>query len=473
MKRRATCMETTQEWKAILSTLPSLSSPPGIQSEDDPFRCEDVIFPSTFEVVAQTVEDYQRKWQQLDDRKIVTDSGKASEDRPVELGDQEQQEKDESKKKRAWGGWRFVEDRLRLPHCFDYKGMGSEPDDSGSGERVLTLSSLAAHEENPETTSYEKELWKMFKSIPSSNELEEIARVGAQLPCSIDLQQRMFATMSKHSPPDRYLLARLRTADRHGLPPGQLPRNMDGSIPAPSVSTLRFECWRKQPRRLPSPDPNRMVIEFTTDQTLLDFHLALVQMQEDVLWEDASGIKETPSGCFFLEGEFYIHGDVDYATPLIEWIDGGNDEPNPVRRGYLGMSSMEPISRKPMKDAHLKDLPLRLGFRYYHACHGDVETNVFLIDRRLTWTSPIRYPILHDIWTPYNRVPFCDACGTFNAAYVTSSALVETDEARRSLCEPCRVLLQIPKDQLDLYAAYRDETAMSSSFLPKSKRNPY
>jgi hypothetical protein len=68
-----------------------------------------------------------------------------------------------------------------------------------------------------------------------------------------------------------------------------------------------------------------------------------------------------------------------------------------------------------MKDAHLKDLPLRLGFRYYHVCHGDVETNVFLIDRRLTWKSQIRYLILHDIWTPYNRVPFCDACGTFKS----------------------------------------------------------
>jgi hypothetical protein len=216
-----------------------------------------------------------------------------------------------------------------------------------------------------------------------------------------------------------------------------------------------------------------MVIEFTADQSLLDFHLALVQVQDDVLWEDGVGIKETPSGCFFLEGEFYTHGDVDYSRPLIEWIDGGTDEPNPVRRGYLGMSSMEALQGKPMKNMLLKDLPLRLGFRYCHVCHGDVETNVFLVDRSLKWRSQIRYPILHDIWTPYNRVPFCDACSTFNAAYITSSTLVETDKTRRLLCETCRRLFKIPKDQLDLYAAFRDEPAMSSSFLPKSKRNAY
>jgi len=487
MKRKApsTSAQTTEEWKAIFAvTSFHPPRPTGTtDDDDDPFDCSDVRFPSTFELVEQSVKEYQKRWEQLDERKVkpvektIQDTfGKEEEENDEEEDpekDPTRQEAESTRKKRPWGGWRFMEDRLRLPHCFDYMGVGIEPEDDGTGDRVLTLSGLRTHDhsQQPDTTSYEKELWKLFRNIPSSMELQAHARSGAQLSNSIRLQKSIFDAMNKHNPPDRHLLARMRTADRHGLPPPEIPRREDGSIPVPDTPTLRFECWRKQPHRRPSPDPNRMELEFTSDQTLLDFHMALVQMQEDVLWEDAVGKEETPSGCFFFEGEFYSHGDIDYSTPLTEWIDGGNQEPNPVRRGYLGISSETPFQKKSMKNVLLKDLPLRLGFRYYHVCHGDVETSVFLTDRRVTWESHIRYPILHDIWTAPNRVPFCDACGTFNAAYITSPTLVETDETRRLLCEHCRELLNIPRDKLALYAAFRDEAMLSSGFLPKGKRD--
>lgn len=477
MKRRATCQETAGEWKALLAL--SASTPRYTPRRDDtpndwslsddtmyydPFDCSDVLFPSTFKLVEETVEENRRKWQQLDSRKVVTDPEKLEE---TTTG---------PKRKRAWGGWRFVQDRLRLPHAFDYAGVEPEPEDDGTGDRVLDLSNLHGSEDvenGPPTTSYEKELWKLFKSIPSAKELEQKARQGAQLLSSVAMNEQISETLKK-SDVDRHALCRFRAADRHSLPTLASAKEVDGSVALPNVSTLRFECWRQQPRRQLASDPNRAVLEFASNQTLLDLHLALVQLQNDILWEDNVGIKGPASGCFFLEGSFYTHGDIGYAQNLIDWIDGkGLNGQNPVRRGYLGISSLGPLGANPMKNMLLEDLPLRLGYRYYHICHGELETSFFLTDRRLSWKqSRIEYPILHDVWGVAGSgvLSFCDACNSFNTAYITSSRLIESDHTRRLLCEPCRELLNIPKGHLDLFPVFRGEKALSGSFPPKDKQ---
>jgi len=275
--------------------------------------------------------------------------------------------------------------------------------------------------------------------------------------------------MKVPNPPDAHLLSRMRMADRHGLPPIVPPRNPDGSLAAPDTATIRFECWRRQLRRNPSPDPSRLVLEFLTEQTLLDLHSSLIQLAEDDLWDNAVD-ETTPSGCFFIEDIFYANGQVDYSKPILDWIDAGSDKPHPARRGYLGMSSLETIPVKSMKDTRLGDIPLRLGYRYYHACHGDVETAIFAVDRRWGWRSSIPYPILHDIWTPPGNIPLCDACKTHTVAYITSTSCQVTDQKRRLVCDYCRRLLQIPSESLHLYASWRDESILSANLDLSTKR---
>jgi hypothetical protein len=92
--------------------------------------------------------------------------------------------------------------------------------------------------------------------------------------------------------------------------------------------------------------------------------------------------EDEESGCFFIEDNFYLVGPVDYAQPILDWIDGYGSKPNPARSAYLGISAQTPLKTyKGMKDIQLGQVPFRLGLRYYHVCHGDVETSVMLTDR--------------------------------------------------------------------------------------------
>ena len=482
MKRRVSCVETADQWKAVLELsqvqLPSVDTTDTTGGKDDPFDCSDVAVPPTFELVEQVVKENQLRWKQLDERKLAPS--------PASKDEEEEEEEEENasgsnrrkvrfqegpaKKKEKKGGWRFVEDRLRLPYNFDYATVGPEPQDDETGERVLSLASLLREDPTQQSTSsYEQELWKLFASIPSVKQLEQEASAGAQLEHTMALQKEITTMMEERHPPDAHLLVRMRMADRHGLPPPTTaPRNEDGSPRMPDSATIRVECWKRQPKRHPTPDPCRLVLEFLADQTLLDLHSTLVQMAEDDLWDDGTKESETPSGCFFIEDKFYIHGSVDYAKPIIDWIDAGSDKPHPARRGYLGLSSLEMLETKPMKDTRLSEIPMRLGYRYYHACHGDVETSFCVVDRRWTWKAPTTpYPIIHDIWTPSSNLPVCDACKTYTAAFITSATCPGSGCQRRTLCNACRQQLKV---RVHLYSAWRDEANLSTSLGVQSRR---
>ena len=304
--------------------------------------------------------------------------------------------------------------------------------------------------------------------MPSAQQLEDEARQGAQLPHTLALYQEVQASL-RHEPdaPDCHLLLRMRMAHRHGLPPPPPPSlpNHNNRNNTNGVATIRFECWRRQPKRQPSPDPYRMVVEFRADQTLYDVHVTLMGLAEDDLWDEDV---ESSSGCFFIEDSFYIYGNIDYAKPILDWIDAGNSgQPHAARRGYLGITTMEPLQRRPMKETRLGDVPMRLGIRYYHACHGDVEIAVCMVDRRWTFAGSQLYPVIHDIWTPQFNVPLCDACQTCTAAFVASIIM---NQERHLLCETCRRLLKIPQESLQLYSAWRDEPILSMSLAAKAKR---
>jgi hypothetical protein len=82
-----------------------------------------------------------------------------------------------------------------------------------------------------------------------------------------------------------------------------------------------------------------------------------------------------------------------------------------------------------MRDAVIRDIPFRLGIRYYHVCHGDVETAIIVTDKRLVPQScsnqqqqqQQHYPLLHDIWTSPYPMPFCDGCRNHTAMYVMAA----------------------------------------------------
>jgi snRNA-activating protein of 50kDa MW C terminal. len=81
-----------------------------------------------------------------------------------------------------------------------------------------------------------------------------------------------------------------------------------------------------------------------------------------------------------------------------------------------------------MDQVTLGDIPMRLGIRYVHVCHGDVETSVFLSDVTMRMKDEIieksQYPLLHDIWTTstsslVHGVGVCEGCHHCPAVVLT------------------------------------------------------
>jgi hypothetical protein len=206
-------------------------------------------------------------------------------------------------------------------------------------------------------------------------------------------------------------------------------------------------------------------------------------MAEDDLWNTTSTGTSTPeevandqAGCFFIDDEFYTTGSVDYAGPIRKWIDG-RGPPNPARRGYLGIAVSKtnntktntnpPLQEKSMQETALSQVPFQLGIRYYHVCHGDVETAIMAVDRRLLLapsckvSSSSMYPLIHDVWTPSYPTPTCDACRHYPAMYVTSASCDNTDGGPRALCESCCTQLRLPPASVTLHSIWRNQSDLS------------
>jgi hypothetical protein len=535
--------------------------------EDDPFSCKCIAVLPTHDIVENALKEYANEWKQLDDRKVNKAAKVSTKD--IELNDDEDDDEDDgnisvnnaiattnatktTKTKRHAGGWRSMDDkRLSLPERFNYAGGGPPPDDgysAGGGDRVISL-------DNPtQTLSYHKELWKLFNSIPTYRQLEDMARSGNQVNNTLRMYQETHAV--KAGTADYHALSRLRMPDRHGLPPYYVQssskqrlitttttnnnnNNNNNNSQTDTTSTITFEIWRRQPKRGAPSDCHRMVLEFRACQTLWDLHMILSQMAEDELWNavvaagagagdnntctenenddtdiaitntnsnsnsnsnsnngndedenDNDGGEDThqheqPSGCFFIENNFYKTGSVDYTKPIMNWIDNNSNKPNPIRRGYLGISSSIPITNdKTMKDTKLSQVPFRLNIRYYHACHGDVETAVMLVDRKLIHFNrdqndsddKVVYPLIHDIWTAPRvpAVPLCDACQIYQAVFVTSTDCNTTDGGPRAICHECCTdlkLLEKEKQSVKLIIPWRNQADLSNRIAREHDKN--
>ncbi len=494
--KSSTEQKPTKRKRNLSTFLSSYSSNHGTSSGPvaDPFDCSSLVVLSTHDLVENTIQHYAEEWKRLEDRKI---SPKQNEKESVASTGSAG---DDSRKKRRntnyGGGWRAVEDKLTLPDGFHYNQKSSDDDlkeydapvpETYQGDVVMSM-------KNPtQRLSYHGALSELFHSIPSCEELEEEARRGHRVENTLKVFQETFDSTRSF---EMYTIARLRLPDRHGLPePSSLEQRKERKI---LDSTMLFEFWRKHPRGCMTLGCHRMIAEFHPSQTLWDVHVLLCDMAEDQLWEGRCGDRndstansnkagdceggdredtlQNLSGCFFIENIFYKTGSVDYAKPIIEWIDGGQtSDPECIRRGFLGLDASDfAKSTKAMKSTKLGQLPLRLNMRYFHACHGDVETTVMLIDRRMICQKqnddqhkPISYPILHDVWmSPHSpAVPACEVCQNGQAVFKTSIDCNTTDGGPRSLCQECCQDLKLLKKErhaVKLYREWGDQAFLSS-----------
>eukprot|EP00553_Chaetoceros_curvisetus_P011345 CAMPEP_0204636684 /NCGR_PEP_ID=MMETSP0717-20131115/34593_1 /ASSEMBLY_ACC=CAM_ASM_000666 /TAXON_ID=230516 /ORGANISM="Chaetoceros curvisetus" /LENGTH=234 /DNA_ID=CAMNT_0051655813 /DNA_START=45 /DNA_END=749 /DNA_ORIENTATION=- len=161
-------------------------------------------------------------------------------------------------------------------------------------------------------------------------------------------------------------------------------------------------------------------------------------------------IKPCP-GYFFIEDTFYTVGDVDYVTPILQWL---NEDLPPVkskkgtlkksRKRHLGIPDVE-LKRARMQDVKLGDLSMRLAHRYVHVYNGDCETAIFFTDVAMRMKDEHvergEYPLVHDIWTNstsslVHNPTICHGCEHCPAVVLTLEDEL-TDGGPTPLCADC------------------------------------
>jgi hypothetical protein len=525
---------TTDTTSSIATHTDQQKHPP----EEDPFDCTSLAVPPTFDLVKDVATDFVQQWRDLDERKVVADGVVVDQHHPADDplvvdGADNDEAQGPRKKPRVETAAEaaassvlarpvWYDRHVRLPENFDYASRQSEPPLAQPGDdRVISLT------DPNQLLSYHEELWNLFRSIPTVAQLEEdvvAAAATATVPeeesahnsgCMQHTQKllnEITDTLVVYPRLDGHALSRLRYNDRHDpVPP--LPPAMQSATTTTTAKatddicnftpTIRFECWRRQPRRGTTPDPHRMVLEFAGSQTLLDFHWAIVELSEDFLWSSSNhttntdtaattdstdttttGAATTPrnahdsSGFFFLEGVFYTTGSVDYTSPILTWLQSGSRKEQDQRAAHLGLprvtvtsSSDVPVVMHAMADTRLEDLSLRLGIRYLYCCHGDVECSILCTDRRLVpKSSTTRYPIVHDIWMPSYLIPECEACRHRVAVIATSTECQQTG-GHVALCEDCSRQLQLQTlapDEVQEYSVWRSQADLSAGAASES-----
>lgn len=187
-------------------------------------------------------------------------------------------------------------------------------------------------------------------------------------------------------------------------------------------------------------------------------------------------------GYFFIEGTFYTNGDIDYVTPIIQWLDEEvrsepkNNENNNKkkrkytktappsvirsRREYLGIKRDLDLKVIAMKDAKLGDIPFRLACRYVHVFNGDCESALFFSDVSMRMSNENvkeeHYPLIHDIFTTTTSMStihessICQGCDRGSATVMTLSDEM-TDGGPTLLCPLCFAKIHYGKDGELLY----------------------
>jgi hypothetical protein len=455
-------------------------------ADHDPFDCSDLIIPETKELVQKVLKRHIQDWRDLDSRIVLEQEGCDDGDGNHFIGGKKRQREDQESTSDNGHGesnqdgdffssschWKNSNhaNRVRLPDFFDYETKGpcpcplTAPRRRGQKRRqVVSLEDPSKH------LDYEVELWKIFQKVPLEKEIEDDAVQGSICTHLLELKEEIDQGYREYSRLDGHALSRLRKKDLHHWPrlrrttrhKGKKNDSVEDRLDEIDCATVKFEFWRRQVKRFGS-DPNKCEMEFLSTQTLLDVHKAIVDCTQDELFD--KGLASTnqqvlsgdnsndgqveddlatlSSGFFFIEGIFYSIGDVDYVTPVTSWLNDHLERPNKSnrktvnrnkgndRKSFLNIHSGEntTLDQKKMDQVTLGDIPMRLGMRYVHICHGDVETSVFVSDITMRMKDEItkrsQYPLLHDIWTTstsslVHGVGVCEGCHHCPAVVLT------------------------------------------------------
>jgi snRNA-activating protein complex (SNAPc), subunit 3 len=384
----ATLREFRADWRILqeavtrsLRVCESLPNRPA--SLDDPFDCKDLLIPPLHTLVDQLADESVHRWKTLDHRKVVGDG-----ERP-----------------------QWYQRRVRLPENFRFD---REPEENpATDERVISL-------ENPaDTLPYSSELRKLFAQVPTIAKLREKTFRGHGL-------HRVAAIVEGDNGNAR---KRLRLSQQHDVVP-QSAR--------PLVATMRIECWKKRPSSESVTDKNRLVLEFSETQTLLDVHIALVTIAAVA----HRGETADEQGFFLIEGIFYVSTETLSLSSIVDWLK--LDE---IRSKHAGID-ISSIIVKNMVDTNLCDLKCRLGVRYCHQSSSSFESAVFVTDRRMT-SSGHYFPIIHDVWLHSDVT--CDVCLNQPASRATATT---SSLGHRALCTDCCRLLRVPDTDQRCYTVW-------------------
>ncbi|KAL7540416.1 hypothetical protein ACHAXR_010093 [Thalassiosira sp. AJA248-18] len=362
-------------------------------SQDDVFDCSDLIIPPTHDLINQEVARGIERWKDLASRVIVEEDGpttttttdkttfdgegSADEDATVPLRNHEllldAAVRGDKRKQRL------------LPYKFDYACKKKPSDDNGSVVANEDSSGGVVHHrpkvisllDPTQTMDYDKELWRVFNSVKTQDELERIHALGnttknvgdddsaddespRDVPrhhgCqhTLGVKNNLKEWFAKYSRLDAHSLGRLRVRERHSDPVGgivELPSSSamtvkvmgaDGGSNHKEVddtsdqsatlqSTIRFEILRHSQnlKRGSGPDNNRMEVELHVSQhTLFDLHRLLVECSlnthsctKEEGGDDDDNIR---AGAFFIENTFYTCGEVGgkVGEAIQHWLDG-------------------------------------------------------------------------------------------------------------------------------------------------------
>jgi hypothetical protein len=470
---------------------------------DDPFDCSTLMVPPTRDLVDAIVADRVGQWRAFDDRQSGKDTPTANSTTATSLinaatsaSNSNTQVRGKPTTKRRLSCEPNVTEYypLQKKRYHERDNIHLQPSDdereqllSNSSDESSSLQSSPRERfvcnAHSNAEMYDRELERIFHSIPKLEMIEASVSMNLRLPHMTALHQKMSLAYQQgpHGLVKFPNLVQLRYNNRHHLPPPPSPRSFRTWLQSlhnpllhgtksPLIPTIRFECWKRQLKRGFSPDPARMIVEYDAPSMLIHFHRLIAELHRDELWErhveTAKTCDDVDSGFFFLEGVFYTVGNVDYTSTIQQWLRSGDEKRRKNRLAFLGLSSQE-LSIRTMHDMCIGDLRLRLGTRYLHVCHGDVETTLFVTDRCISRPAILPYPILHDVWTQPFPTPECDTCQHRSSVYVSSHVFEESVGAT-NLCERCCRKLQIPPEHLELYRLWRGEADLSLGICKES-----
>ena len=477
--------------------------------EQDPFDCSDIMVKPTTQLAHDRLQEFIKEWKELDSRLIVHDL-----DYNRELGggkgchhkkkrafydvseydeDQEDNREEEGDEEGEFGGdyagldWGWHANRIRLPDHFDYSCKGPPPNRvTQSNQNGKTRRRQVVSLQDPTIKlDYESELWKLFNKIPLEQDIEHEASSGSLCRNILHIQDEIEKGLKDYSRLDAHGLSRLRKRDMH-----HWPRNVKkGAKSAPysiDGTTIRIECWRRSLKRNSGLEPNRHEMEFLGTQTLLDVHKSMAHFGNDRLFEygkerqqrkpndettNSERLEHEASGFFLIEDTFYVTGDVDYVTPIVNWLDGDlclrrkpvtkkkkAKKSKKSRREFLGISRDIELKVVKMEDHALETIRFRLGVRYCHTYNGDCESAFFFSDvgMRLENENVAKknYPLIHDIWsrpsiTQIQITSACQACDHSTPVVLTLEDEM-TDGGPSLLCTSCYLKLHYDAKEMKL-----------------------